>query len=76
MPTLEEMCSFSKNIEDLIADTGNELNHIEAIILYCEKTGLELDVAIELINPVLKSKLETDAFNQNLLKQKGGRLPI
>lgn len=74
MPTKDEMSKFAKAIESMVANT--DYNYIEAIIEYCKQTGLEVEVAASLCNSNLKSKLENDALNNNLLKVKGARLPI
>jgi hypothetical protein len=74
MPTKDEMLNFAKAIDALVTNT--DYNHIEAIIEYCKNTGLEIEVAATLINTNLKSKIELDAMNNNMLKVKGSRLPI
>lgn len=74
MPTKDEMKHFALNIERLVANT--DYNYIEAIVEYCKETGLEIEVAATLINANLKSKLENNAMDLNLLKEKGSRLPI
>jgi histidinol phosphatase-like PHP family hydrolase len=74
MPTKDEMKTFALNIERLVANT--DYNYIEAIVEYCKQTGLEIEVASTLINANLKSKIENNAMDLNLLKEKGSRLPI
>jgi hypothetical protein len=74
MPTKDEMSKFSKAIESLVETT--DYNYIEAIIEYCRDTGLEVEVAASLINANLKSKIECDAMDNNMLKVKSSRLPI
>ena len=61
-------------IESMVANTS--LNYIEAIVEYCKTTGLEVELAATLITQNLKSKIELDAMNNNMLKIKGARLPI
>ena len=74
MPTKDEMAKFSKSIESLVANT--DYNYIEAIVEHCKTTGLEIEVAATLINSNLKSKIEANAMDNNMLKDKGARLPI
>lgn len=74
MPTKDEMAKFAKSIESLVAST--DYNYIEAIVEYCRLTGLEIEVAATLINSNLKSKIEANAMDNNMLKEKGSRLPI
>ena len=68
------MAKFAKSIESLVAST--DYNYIEAIVEYCKLTGLEIEVAATLINSNLKSKIEANAMDNNMLKEKGSRLPI
>lgn len=74
MPTKDEMNKFARAIDSLVANT--DYNYIEAIVEHCKKTGLEIEVAATLINANLKSKIEMDAMDHNLLKEKSARLPI
>lgn len=74
MPTKDEMAKFAKSIEEYVAATN--YNYIDAIVEYCKTTGLEIEVAATLINSNLKSKIENVALDNNMLKEKGARLPI
>lgn len=74
MPTKDEMAKFAEAIEDIVTKT--DYNYIEAIVHYCETTGLEIEVAATLITPNLKSKIRCVAADFNLLKGKSSRLPI
>ena len=74
MPTKDEMAKFAKSIEEYVANT--KYNYIEAVVEYCKETGLEIEVAASLINSNLKSKIENVALDNNMLKEKGARLPI
>lgn len=74
MPTKDEMAKFAKSIEELVSRT--DYNYIEAIVEHCKTTGLEIEVAATLINSNLKSKIEMNAMDNNMLKEKGSRLPI
>ena len=74
MPTKDEMAKFAKEIHDLVLRT--DYNYIEAITTYCKETGLEIEVAATLCNANLKARIESDAMDNNMLKDKGNRLPI
>ena len=74
MPTKDEMAKFAKSIEEYVANT--KYNYIDAVVEYCKVTGLEIEVAATLINSNLKSKIENVALDNNMLKEKGARLPI
>lgn len=74
MPTKDEMAKFAKEIHDLVSRT--DYNYIEAIAAHCKETGLEIEVAATLCNANLKARIESDAYDNNMLKDKGNRLPI
>lgn len=74
MPTKDEMAKFAKEIHDLVSRT--DYNYIEAIAAHCKETGLEIEVAATLCNANLKARIESDAMDNNMLKDKGNRLPI
>lgn len=68
------MAKFAKAIDSLVSQT--DYNYIEAIVEYCKTTGLEIEMAASLINANLKSKIESDALDNNMLKEKSARLPL
>lgn len=68
------MFNFSLAIGKIVEET--DYDYIEAIVEYCNRTNLEIEVAATLISPALRSKIETIAFEKNLLKEKWARLPI
>jgi len=74
MPTKDEMKRFSFAIDSMVANT--DYTYLEAILEYCKDTGLELEVAATLINSNLKIKIESQAMELNLLKEKTNKLPI
>jgi hypothetical protein len=74
MPTRDEMAKFAKSIDILVARSN--YNYIEAIVEHCRETGLEIEIAATLINANLKAKIENNAMDNNMLKEKGSRLPI
>jgi hypothetical protein len=73
MPTKDEMFKFQQEIENLVA--GTDYNYMEAIVEYCNQTGMEIELASSLVNKDLKAKIAIDAENLNMLP-KAARLPI
>lgn len=74
MPTKDEMKKFAFAIDSIVANT--DYTYLEAIIDYCSKIGMEVEIAASLINSDLKSKIEAQAMELNLLKVKNSKLPI
>jgi|Laugrespbdmm15dd_1035085.scaffolds.fasta_scaffold00012_60 citrate synthase len=73
MPTKNEISEFSIKVAEMAEELN--LTIMDAIVGYCEKTGMEIDVASTLVSAALKSKLREEAQELNLLK-KSARLPI
>lgn len=68
---------FAEEIEDL--KITKEINYIDAVVLFCENHGYEIESIALLIkkDPVLISKIKNEAELSNLLKNsKRSRLPI
>ena len=73
MPTREEKNNFSIMI--LTRAEQYRIDHLDAIVTYCEEIGLEMEVAATLVNEDLKARLHDEAVNLNYL-EKSGKLPI
>ena len=63
--TKEEITDFSLRIEDLVWE--KDISYMEAILLYCENTGFEIEVAAKLISSALRSKIKMEAEELNFL---------
>jgi len=66
---------FVEEVEKLCKDKNIE--YIDAIVMWCQKNNLEIETAAYWIkkDPVMKSKIQVEAENLNILKR-GARLPI
>jgi len=73
MPTKNEISEFSDLVNKLADE--HQITRMEAIILHCEQTGMEVDVASTLVSSALKSKIREEAQELNLLK-KTAKLPV
>jgi hypothetical protein len=73
MPTRDEITQFSEDIEKNSID--KRIGFMDAIMEYCNNTGLEVEVAATLLTSSLKSKIKEEAQSLNLLK-KTAKLPI
>ena len=67
------MHKFQQEIEALVEVTS--YNYMEAIIEYCNMTGMEIELASTLVNKELKAKLALVAEELNMIP-KSSRLPI
>ena len=64
---------FSLQIEEIVKEKN--ITHMDAVLWYCEKEGLEPDGLGSLISKGLKEKIEANARDLNFLP-KQAQLPI
>lgn len=75
MPTKDEINNFSINIELLVEKKS--IPYMDAIIMHCENTGLEVELAAKLISTSLKAKIQLEAEELNFLpKSNTAKLPF
>lgn len=75
MPTKDEMTTFSLTIETLVAKKN--VPYMDAVLMYCEETGLEVELAAKLVSGALKSKIQLEAEELNFLpKSNTTKLPF
>lgn len=75
MMNRDEMVAFSLAIEELVEE--KDVSYIDAVILYCEETGFELELAAKLISGSLKHKIKDEAESLNFLpKSNTTKLPF
>lgn len=58
---------FLTEIENIIRQDG--LNHIEAVLAFCEKNMLDVEDLKPLIGQSLKERIRADAMNSGLMKK-------
>lgn len=72
--TFRSPAEFSKHIEQESYRTGQPC--MDILLEYCMKHEIEAESANKIINNSLRSKLEAEAQDLNLLKVKGNKLPF
>jgi hypothetical protein len=71
----EEMLNFSFEIEKIVEE--KDISYMDAVILYCENTGYEIEIAAKLVSGALKSKIKLEAEDLHFLpKSNTTKLPI
>ena len=73
MATKEERNKFSMMIMRMAMERN--IDHMDAITTYCEKTNLEVELAATLVNETLKDIIQSEAAELRYLP-KSGKLPI
>jgi len=67
---------FAQDIEKIVSQS-DDINYIEAIIVYCEENKIELETVPKLLSKPLKEKLKFNAMELNFLKRSSrAKLPL
>lgn len=74
MATKEEITQFSLDIEKIVVE--KDVSYLDAVVLYCEKTGFEIELAAKLISSSLKKRIKNEAEDLNFLPKSSKRLPL
>lgn len=71
----EDINRFSMAIEELVY--MKDIPYIDAVVMYCEQTGFEIETAGKLVSGVLKAKIQIEAEDLHYLaKNNTSKLPI
>lgn len=73
---LSSILDFNYAIEKLVEKY--DMSYTEAVIEFCEKSGMETDQAATLLSGVIKDKIRREALDLNMLKKslETAELPI
>ena len=75
MMTPDDIQKFSMAIEEMVY--MKDIPYIDAVVMYCEETGFELETAAKLVSGVLKSKIKLEAEDLHYLKKSDtSQLPL
>ena len=73
--TPDDIQRFSMQIEEMVY--MKDIPYIEAVVMYCEETGFEIETAAKLVSGVLKSKIKLEAEDLHYLKKSNtSQLPL
>lgn len=71
----EEVTDFSIKIESIVEKKS--VSYTDAILIYCEETGLEVELVPKLLSANLKAKIRVEAEDLHYLpKSNTAKLPI
>ena len=65
---------FNQEIERFIKNTGE--TYIDAVVHYAEKNNIEVETISKMLNKVIRQKIESEASDLNLLREKLCKLPV
>ena len=66
--------AFSMKIEQVVKD--KKIGYFDAVLWYCEQNEIEIETGAKLINTIIKKKIEAEASEMNVLKEKTAKLPV
>ena len=74
--TVNSALDFIKEIEKMVKEKN--VQYYEAVVLYCEKNDIEIETIAALVkqNSALKSKIQIESENANMIKKTSARLPL
>lgn len=74
-PQVKTTQGFIREIEELVEET--KIDYIDAVLHYCEQNNIEIETAAAIIriSPKIKSRIQLEAENANVLP-KTQKLPI
>lgn len=71
----DDINRFSMAIEEIVY--MKDIPYIDAVVMYCEETGFEIETAAKLISGVLKSKIQIEAEDLHYIaKTNTSKLPL
>jgi hypothetical protein len=74
-PNKDEVTTFSLIIETIASE--KQIPYMEAVLLHCQNTGLEVELAAKLISGSLKAKIKMEAEALHFLpKSNTMKLPV
>ena len=75
MMTPDDIQKFSLEIEEMVY--MKDIPYIDAVVMYCEETGFEIETAAKLVSGVLKSKIKLEAEDLHFIKKSNtSQLPL
>lgn len=76
IPSVKSPSEFIVEIETIVKNKGVE--YLDAVLLYCESHNIEVEMVASIIkqNSFLKSKIQIEAENLNMVKRTSARLPL
>ena len=66
--------NFSMEIEEMVYQL--DIPYMDAIVHYCDKTGMEIETAAKLLNQKIKETIASEASDLNMMKEKISKLPV
>lgn len=53
-----------------------KISYMEAILKYTDDVDCEIEMVAKMINRSIKDKIEAEAYELNMMKERGSKLPL
>lgn len=73
---IKSSAEFIVEIESIVK--SKNIEYMDAVLLYCENNNIEVETVASIIkqNSFLKTKIQLEAENLNMVRRTSARLPI
>ena len=66
--------NINDTLDAIVRD--KKISYMEAILKYTDDVDCEIEMVAKMINKSIKDKIEAEAYELNMMKERGSKLPL
>ncbi len=66
--------NINDTLDAIVRD--KKISYMEAILKYTDDVDCEIEMVAKMINRSIKDKIEAEAYELNMMKERGSKLPL
>ena len=66
--------NINDTLDAMVRD--KKISYMEAILKYTDDVDCEIEMVSKMINKSIKDKIEAEAYELNMMKERGSKLPL
>ena len=66
--------NINETLDRMVRD--KKISYMEAILKYTDDVDCEIEMVAKMINKQIKDKIEADAYDLNMMKDRSSKLPL
>jgi hypothetical protein len=66
--------NINDTLDAMVRD--KKISYMEAILKYTDDVDCEIEMVAKMINRSIKDKIEAEAYELNMMKERGSKLPL
>ena len=66
--------NINDTLDAMVRD--KKISYMEAILKYTDDVDCEIEMVAKMINKSIKDKIEAEAYELNMMKERGSKLPL